>query len=162
MKTEILTAKQKWNRAHRAENAAYRRKHRAANLESERAKSAAYYRAKRETLYPQKMLKAAQSRAKLKGLPCTITIEWIEAKYRLGRCELSGLPYVLNRRRGGGPFSPSIDRVDSTRGYTPENCRLILWALNAAFSHWGESQAVEIWEAFLLRRTQHECVAQGG
>ncbi len=27
-------------------------------------------------------------------------------------------------------FSPSIDRIDSSKGYTPDNCQFVLWAIN--------------------------------
>jgi hypothetical protein len=27
---------------------------------------------------------------------------------------------------------PSIDRIDSSKGYTPDNCRVVLWIINQA------------------------------
>lgn len=30
------------------------------------------------------------------------------------------------------PWSPSLDRIDPLQGYTPENCRLVVWMYNAA------------------------------
>ncbi len=55
---------------------------------------------------------------------------WFEERIRRGRCELTGLPFVLNQYRH--PFLPSPDRIDSDKGYTPDNTRLILWMLNSA------------------------------
>lgn len=47
-----------------------------------------------------------------------------------GRCALSGLPMTHTRadnRRATrvNPFNVSVDRIDSARGYTPDNVRLV-------------------------------------
>lgn len=78
-----------------------------------------------------KMYWAAKGRAKKKGVPFTITLDWAKARYA-GVCELTGIPFVLGQRGSGPkPYSPSIDRIDPAVGYTPENCRFILWAVSA-------------------------------
>jgi len=56
--------------------------------------------------------------------------QWFEERLVRGRCELTGLPFVLNQSRH--PFLPSPDRINSDKGYTPDNTRLILWMLNSA------------------------------
>lgn len=33
---------------------------------------------------------------------------------------------------------PSIDRIDTTRGYTPDNVRLVCAAVNLALNQFGE------------------------
>ena len=57
-----------------------------------------------------------------------------------GRCTLTGIPFEFSaptapRRRR--PFAPSLDRIDSTVGYTPTNCRLVCCAVNFALGDWG-------------------------
>lgn len=42
--------------------------------------------------------------------------------------------------------------IDSTKGYTPSNCRVVLWAMNMALSEWGEGAYARIAEAYLARR----------
>lgn len=81
-----------------------------------------------------RLFHSARSRCEL----VTITPEWIEDRLHLGSCEISGLPFEFATTKMQGPFSPSLDRIDRSAGYTPDNTRVILWALNAAFSHWGE------------------------
>jgi len=81
----------------------------------------------------------------------TITVEWIEKRLARGVCEVSGLPFNFSRSVKMGPYSPSLDRIDTTAGYTPQNCRIILWALNAAFSHWGADTFEPIATAWLAR-----------
>jgi len=57
-----------------------------------------------------------------------------------GRCEVSGVPFSLNRGEWGrAPYTPSLDRIKSKAGYTPENCRIVCCAVNLAMNEWGES-----------------------
>lgn len=37
------------------------------------------------------------------------------------------------------PYSPSIDRIDCRQGYHPDNCRLIVSALNIMMNDWGQT-----------------------
>lgn len=82
------------------------------------------------------MLNNARARAKGKGLELSLTKEWLVAGLNLGKCAVTGIEFDLSvKLRGSGritPWSPSLDRIDSTKGYTPENCRLVVWMYNAA------------------------------
>ena len=84
------------------------------------------------------LLQAARMRAKKRDEPMTLSVEWVLEKIANGHCEVSGMEFDMSRAGTKNPYAPSIDRIDSNKGYTPENCRVILWALNTAFSHWGE------------------------
>lgn len=44
-------------------------------------------------------------------------------------CELTGIPFVW-AREGHSLYNPSVDRVDPTKGYTKDNCKLILRGIN--------------------------------
>jgi hypothetical protein len=80
------------------------------------------------------LLKSAEERARRKGVPFSIDRAWAEASWT-GRCAVSGLPFKLGLRERGPKFwSPSIDRIKADIGYTPENCRFVLWAVNS-FKH---------------------------
>lgn len=88
-----------------------------------------------------RLLNGAQWRAKKNGLQCTLTVDDIVEIVRRanGCCEVTGLPFsdegANNCRRA--PYRPSLDRIDAGSGYTPENCRLVLFAVNTALSDWG-------------------------
>lgn len=56
-----------------------------------------------------------------------------------GRCELTGVEFS-NEKVGGRrrPWAMSLDRINSKRGYTFDNCRLLCVAANIATSEWGD------------------------
>lgn len=98
---------------------------------------------------------AARTRAQKNGLEFTITVEWVRERVMAGRCELSGLPFdfsVIGKKSNGKPYSPSIDKKDAFRGYTPDNCRVICWAFNVAFGHWGEEVFIRMFQAYLAHK----------
>lgn len=78
------------------------------------------------TLFP-----GAKQRAKKKGLSFDLTDSWAAARWT-GCCELTGVSFSPPEKRVArfGALSPSIDRIDPTKGYTQGNCRFILWAIN--------------------------------
>ena len=76
------------------------------------------------------LLHQCRCRDKQRGLECTLTIEWIEQRLQSGVCEVTGIAFVTGSARH--PFLPSIDRIDSSKPYTPDNCRIVLWIINAA------------------------------
>lgn len=86
-------------------------------------------------------LSAAKDRAKKFDREYDLDPHWLKGLYdaQEGRCALTGIAFEYKDANGRQrPFSPSIDRVDNSRGYTKDNCRLICTALNVAFSDWGE------------------------
>ncbi len=131
------------------QKAAYYAKHRERpEFKARRAKYIAEYSTSPEGRAAQ-LLSGATARARKKGLPVSITREWITKRLLVGVCEISGLRFDFTAANGGGPYSPSLDRIDSTGGYTTGNTRVICWALNAAFAGWGDQVLRPIVEAWL-------------
>jgi hypothetical protein len=55
------------------------------------------------------------------------------------KCELTGLNFSLFRGNASkAPFAPSLDRINSSEGYTFRNVRLVCVAANFAMNEWGE------------------------
>jgi hypothetical protein len=78
----------------------------------------------------KRMCSVCRRSAAARNIDFDLAPQWFEERLVRGRCELTGLPFVFNRCRN--PFLPSPDRIDSDKGYTPDNTRLILWMLNSA------------------------------
>ena len=76
-----------------------------------------------------KMLYAARKRAKDKHISCTITIEDIHIPTV---CPFLGIPMVNTRPRGSYRRDVvSLDRIDNTKGYTPDKIEVISWLANS-------------------------------
>lgn len=79
------------------------------------------------------MLKQMERRTKQKGWsPCEIEMDWILERLNKGTCELTGIEFQYRKlpNKVRNPFVASIDRIDSSIGYTLKNCRMIIWQIN--------------------------------
>lgn len=92
------------------------------------------------------LMTSVVSRCRKGSLPLGITVQWIEAILEKGVCQVSGLPFDFGRhattRRN--PFGPSIDQIVAGKGYTLENSRVVLTAINLALCEWGVDTYVQI------------------
>ncbi len=76
-----------------------------------------------------KMLQRAKSRAGYKGHEFSITLEDIVIP---AICPVLNIPLVVHSGRSGGyKDSPSLDRIDNTKGYTKDNIQVISQQANA-------------------------------
>jgi hypothetical protein len=79
------------------------------------------------------LLSGAKQRSTKSKIPYDLTAEWASSRWT-GRCELTGIEFTSPEGRVGNKrlaMSPSIDRINPEKGYLQNNCRFILWALNA-------------------------------
>ena len=104
----------------------------------------------------QKMLSRSKARAKKKGMEHTITPSVVMKKLLAsgGRCQVTGTPLVYDRSSEyrANPFQPSIDRIDSSNGYTSENIRIVCYGVNMAMSEWGEEIFSIFAKNYVLKR----------
>jgi hypothetical protein len=88
----------------------------------------------------------------------TLTPEWVVERVEAGFCQATGIPFDLSPaggRRFARAFAPSIDRIDGSQPYTPENCRVVALAYNVARGRWGDDAILMVAEglAQTLRKT---------
>ncbi len=76
-------------------------------------------------------LKRTYKRAKKKGLEFNLDIEWYKKKLGKGVCAVTKLPFKLKPKNIAlNPYYPAIDRIDSSKGYTKDNCQLVVSIFN--------------------------------
>jgi len=86
------------------------------------------------------MLSAARSNARRKHLPFELTKSWVISKLKLGKCEVSNVPFDFGSMR---KFGPSLDRIDSKKGYTEDNSRVVVWMYNCWKSNWNDDEVLD-------------------
>lgn len=126
-----------------------RRARRLANLDYERLQQRASFQTTRIISPWLLLLAAAKERAKKYNIPFDLTEAWAINRWT-GCCELTDIPFRLGAR-GNGPktFSPSIDQIVARKGYTQNNCRFVLWAVNA-LKHDGTDEDMYLVAAALM------------
>ena len=87
------------------------------------------YRRRRELRVSRperELLVNAKDRALRNGWSCTITLADISVP---DRCPVLGIPLRIGEGKRG-PGSPTLDRIDNSRGYDPGNVAVISWRAN--------------------------------
>jgi len=106
--------------------------------------------------WPHQTLNKIKYRDKKAGRTCQLKINDIEFVLRIsnGRCAVTGIPFDFSKTGEckRAPYQPSIDRIDNSKGYTPENIRLVCLAVNIAMSDWGEEVFSSICSGYVFKR----------
>jgi hypothetical protein len=98
--------------------------------------------------------------AKRRGIEFDITQDDVQAMLERQnyRCAITQKPF--NNRKPAGqrnrPWAASLDRIDSSRGYSVENCRLVCTFVNVALNNYGDGLYTELLEHMVRRVVQEE------
>lgn len=92
----------------------------------------------------------AKNRAQRRGLAFDLDPDDIQARIDSGVCELTGIAFDLTQPRSWN--APSLDRIDSTKGYTRDNVRVVLYSLNVMANTWGLQTILEVASALISPR----------
>ena len=97
------------------------------------------------------MLARSRNRAKESNIPHSIVLEDILPGVEAGFCQLTKLPFDLKpvTKTSQNPYAPSIDRIDSLKGYTKDNIRIVLYSVNAALGQFGTAILLPILKAMI-------------
>ena len=112
---------------------------------------------KRRAEYPwYAMLLAAGDRSRNSGLEYNLTKEWAEKTYT-GLCCLTNIPFITSYDKPAGksgcrPYSPSIDRINPLKGYTRDNCRWVLFAVNSFKQQMTDQEMYAIAHALIANK----------
>ena len=87
--------------------------------------------------------------AKKRGIPVSVSIEqlWDLLQAQKFRCALSGLPIVLDKNRDFLKTTASVDRIDSTEGYTVHNVQWVHKEVNLMKNVLTEHRFIELCSA---------------
>lgn len=78
------------------------------------------------------LLAGARARAKAKNIPCDLTVQWIEDKLRMGKCEITEIDFVIKEYSKAEeyiqvhPHAPSLDQIKPSGGYTMNNVQVVV------------------------------------
>lgn len=137
-----------WLQKHRERNTAHMRKRRM-DPEIRKKQALSTKHARQRDVLPF-LVRAARYRAKKRGLPFELTVEWARGIWT-GRCAVTGIAF----RIGDGcqtSFSPSIDKIVPELGYTPSNSRFVLAGINSLKGN-GTDEDVRYVAAAIVRGT---------
>lgn len=88
------------------------------------------------------MHRRALDRSRRRNINLTLTYDQLKniAIKSNGKCQVSGIPFSFDKQNGSryAPYSPTLDRIDSHKGYSFRNCRLVCNCVNNAMGEWGE------------------------
>jgi hypothetical protein len=97
------------------------------------------------------LISYAKKRAKKKNAEITIDVDWLinQIELQKNKCILTNKSFIIEH---SSPWCPSIDRIDSSKGYTKENCRIVAWCVNNALNVWGDDVFYEMCKAALKNK----------
>lgn len=84
----------------------------------------------------------ARNRARRKKLEFNIDLEDLFILYD-GKCSITGIKFQLYNKKLS-TYSPSLDRIDNTKGYVKGNLRYILYGINAMKSDMSDKDLYKI------------------
>jgi hypothetical protein len=82
------------------------------------------------------LLKGAKRRAEAREFEYELDWDWVHSQLdkQKYKCALTGISFEWKDKF----YGPSIDRIDSSVGYTKRNTRIVLVCVNVMLSDWGE------------------------
>ena len=98
--------------------------------------------------------KRSIERAAARGIEHRLSLAELKQMYAAakGQCQVSGIYFNKFRPMGSTkrPWYPSVDRIDSSKPYTADNCRVVCVAVNMAMGEWGIEVLRAIAKAMIL------------
>lgn len=136
----------------KAKKKAYNQNRSSENRDSVLAYGRAYYESK--VGRAKTMMKSARRRSDkfsdTTDLTDKIILEMLETT---SVCTVTGIPfdYKPSESTKKNPYAPSLDRIDSSRGYIRENVRLVIWQYNLMKGEISDDELVVICKAVVNR-----------
>lgn len=78
-----------------------------------------------------------------------LTTDWAIDILKTGLCQVTKIQFDFSGIRT--PFIPSIDRIDSSKGYTKDNSQIVIFAYNLAKDHWSHNDVMLMAKALIQK-----------
>lgn len=117
-----------------------------------RAKDRASARRVDHVLKVYELYNGAKFRAKTKNLPFDLTQDFLLDLWNKqeGKCLICKRVFEWgSSTTRTSRLAPTVDRIDSTKGYTQDNIRLVTFHVNVAINQWGLAAFKELCEDVL-------------
>ena len=99
----------------------------------------------------KKLIYYTKVRSKQKKFDFDLDEQWIKDKINEG-CSRTHMKFdltLINRN----PLAPSVDRIDITKGYTKDNCQVVIWAYNQAKGWFTDKDVKKMCKAYWENKT---------
>jgi hypothetical protein len=102
------------------------------------------------------MCSRSKTRARIIGVPFSITPQWVLARLVTMKCEVTGIPFDFHGEDKGDQwrsmFAPSLDQKIPSAGYTKENVQIVVWCYNAAKGTGTHEDVLRMAEALMSKK----------
>lgn len=105
------------------------------------------------------LFRHARKRAKHCGFDFNLNVEWVQQKLEVGVCEATGVLFDFGPPTDGQSynwFAPSIDRVDSSKGYVMGNVRMTTWRYNSSKNSMSDKEFYEFCTMVYMNKIKHK------
>jgi len=90
-----------------------------------------------------------------------LTLDWVRKQLEEGKCAVTGISfqfpdYAPGTRGKRAAWTPSVDRIDNTKGYTTDNCRLVVWIYNLAKNNYADEDVAHLAQSLISRIRQED------
>lgn len=96
-------------------------------------------------------IREVKRRSKDKCLECTIDAAWLNVRVAPMVCEATGLELIWEGPDRQNPWAPSVDRIDPSGGYTPDNVQVTCWIYNWAKGKWPKETLAKLAHAIVIK-----------
>lgn len=108
----------------------------------------------RDDNFASHLLTRFKAKAKREKRRFNLDLNWFEKNLKRGTCPITHIKYeqpIYKGKKGTpGAWTPSVDRIDNSKGYTKSNCRLVAWIYNLAKNHYSDEDVLLMSQRVLL------------
>lgn len=128
------------------------KKHYHKNLQLSRRKSREYQAEQRRRDPARAFYDGLKSNAKSKGADFQLSLGQVADLLKPMRCSASGLELEWSPTSELSPWHPSMDRLDSSKGYAPGNVRVVCVMFNGMRNRWRDKDCLKLARALVKSR----------